>query len=144
MRALIRLLLVVVLLVVLAVFLFGWWSGSAGHRSAQERQTAPTATTGTIDTTVARERGAEFGEKAARATAEIKETVEEAGISSKIKAKMVLDDYVKARSINVSTHGSTVRLTGTVASQAEHDRAVRLARETDGVTNVVDELRVER
>jgi osmotically-inducible protein OsmY len=33
-----------------------------------------------------------------------------------------------------------VTLSGTVASRAEHDRAVSLARETEGVTQVIDEL----
>jgi osmotically-inducible protein OsmY len=36
-----------------------------------------------------------------------------------------------------------VTLTGTVRSVDEHDRAVRLARETAGVTQVVDRLRIE-
>jgi osmotically-inducible protein OsmY len=56
---------------------------------------------------------------------------------------MVLDDRIKARAIDVTTDGSTVTLSGTVGSVDEHDRAVRMARETDGVTHVVDRLRVE-
>ena len=47
---------------------------------------------------------------------------------------MALDDSVKARAINVTTHGTTVTLSGTVDSNAERDRAMALARETDGVT----------
>jgi osmotically-inducible protein OsmY len=57
---------------------------------------------------------------------------------------MELDDLVKSRSIDVTTNGSTVTLSGTVGSKAEHDRAVALARDTSGVTRVVDQLRVER
>ena len=56
---------------------------------------------------------------------------------------MVLDDNIKARAIDVTTDGSTVTLSGTVRSVDEHDRAVRLARETAGVLHVVDRLRVE-
>jgi osmotically-inducible protein OsmY len=37
-----------------------------------------------------------------------------------------------------------VTLTGIVGSNAERDRAVRLAAETDGVTKVVDKLEVKR
>jgi len=55
---------------------------------------------------------------------------------------MTLDDSIKARSIDVSTDGSTVTLDGTVGSVAEHDRALALTRETDGVTRVIDRLKV--
>ena len=92
---------------------------------------------------MARERGAEVGEKVAIAAEKVKETAAEAALTSKIKAKMVLDDYVKARAIDVTTNGSTVTLTGTVRSVSEHDRALRLARETAGVTQVIDRLTVE-
>ena len=42
----------------------------------------------------------------------------------------------------MTTVGSTVTLAGRVASAREHDRAVALARETDGVTRVVDNLQI--
>ena len=72
----------------------------------------------------------------------MRETVGEAAITSKIKAKMALDDHVRSRSIDVSTSGSTVTLSGTVRTNDEHERAVRLARETNGVSNVIDRLDV--
>lgn len=68
--------------------------------------------------------------------------IAEGSLTAKIKAKMVLDDLVKARTINVTTDGTTVTLAGTVHSQQERDRAVALARETDGVTRVVDQLTI--
>jgi osmotically-inducible protein OsmY len=55
---------------------------------------------------------------------------------------MALDDFVKARAIDVDTTGSVVTLSGKVQSESERERAVRLARETVGVTNVVDRLQV--
>lgn len=61
----------------------------------------------------------------------------------KIKSKMALDDLVKARTINVDTTGSVVALSGTVESNQERERAVRLARETAGVPNVVDTFQVQ-
>ena len=102
------------------------------------------ATTGTIDKDKARERGAEIGEKTAVAVEKMKESVGEAQLTAKIKAKMALDDQVKARAIDVTTNETTVTLSGTVSSQAEHDRAMALARETKGVTRVVDALRLSR
>jgi BON domain-containing protein len=143
MRSLIRAVLVIALIAIVAMFLFGYWTGSSWRPGTGEKP-APVATTGTIDTQKARETGAEIGEKAAVAMGKVKETVSEAQVTTKIKAKMALDDLVKARAIDVSTTDTTVTLSGTVSSQAEHDRAVALARETNGVTRVVDALRISR
>ena len=142
MRLLIRALLVVILLVAGGFLLLGYW---AGHRGSTAQPSAsPIGTSGRIDTTKARERGAEIGEKTAVAAAKVQDTVGEAAITTKIKAKMALDETVKARSIDVSTSHSVVTLSGTVASRAERDRAVALARETAGVTEVIDHLTVAR
>jgi osmotically-inducible protein OsmY len=55
---------------------------------------------------------------------------------------MALDDTLKARAIDVSTEGSTVTVSGSVPSVAAHNRAIALARETAGVSVVVDHLDV--
>ena len=143
MRDLIRALLVILLIAVVGMFAFGFWTGT-GWRSRPDASPSPIGTTGTIDTQKARERGAELGEKAAVATAKVQETLSDAQLTTKIKAKMALDDLVKARAIDVTTTRATVTLRGTVGSREEHDRAVALARETVGVSQVVDELRVSR
>ena len=70
------------------------------------------------------------------------EAVAAAALTSKIKAKMALDDLVKAADINVDTDGSVVTLTGDVETGEERRRALRIATETTGVTKVVDRLRV--
>jgi hyperosmotically inducible periplasmic protein len=64
----------------------------------------------------------------------------DAGITTAVKSKMATDDTVKASEINVDTHNRVVTLNGTVGSQAEKERAVIIARDTKGVTNVVDDL----
>jgi len=64
----------------------------------------------------------------------------DAGITTAVKAKMVTDDTVKASEINVDTHNHVVTLNGTVGSSAEKERAVLIARDTNGVTNVVDDI----
>jgi len=142
MRTLIRGVLVVALIAIVGMFLFGYWAGS-GLRS-KTTEPATVGTTGTINTEKARERGAEIAETAAKATAKVQQTLGEAELTTKIKAKMALDDSVKARAIDVTTNGTTVTLTGTVRSQAEHDRAIALARETAGITRVIDGLRISR
>lgn len=91
-----------------------------------------------------REKGREVGEQVAVGAERLKADLAEAALTGKIKAKMALDDTVNARGIDVSTNGTTVTLTGTVRSAAEHDRAMSLARETDGVSRVVDHLTVAR
>src|SRR6266550_1690459 len=64
----------------------------------------------------------------------------DAGITTAVKAKMAADDTVKASEINVDTHNRVVTLNGTVASGSEKERAVIIARDTKGVTNVVDDI----
>jgi|APDOM4702015248_1054824.scaffolds.fasta_scaffold08109_2 hyperosmotically inducible protein len=78
------------------------------------------------------------------AVSRTEEAVAEAALTSKIKAKMALDDLVKAANIDVDTSRHIVTLTGDVASAEERRRAVRLAKETAGVTEVVDHLRIRK
>ena len=66
----------------------------------------------------------------------------DAGITTAVKGKLAADDVVKANEIDVDTQNKIVTLTGTVATPAEKAKAVELARATDGVANVVDNLRV--
>ena len=131
----------VILLLLLIGGLIGYWFWQSTPRT-----TEAVGTSGTLPQReeAAREKGREVGEKIAVATEKVKENVSEAALTTKIKAKMALDDSVKARSIDVTTNGTTVTLTGTVHSQAEHDRAIALARETAGITSVVDRLTIER
>lgn len=131
------------LVVLVALVAFSYLSGSAWLRMPRVDQPAVVGTAGTANVETARERGAEVGEKVAVAAAKVKEGAAEAALTSKIKAKMVLDDNILARAIDVTTDGATVTLSGKVRSVDEHDRAVRLARETAGVDHVVDRLRVE-
>ena len=83
-------------------------------------------------------------EKAGEAASDIKSAMAEGTLTAKIKAKMALDDLVKASAISVETTGSVVTLTGHVSSKAERDRAVRIAQETDGITKVIDKLQITR
>jgi hyperosmotically inducible protein len=136
-----RTLLTLVLVLVVAVVGYNYLNGAP--LLSDPRTTRPAAgTANTVDVNTARERGAEVGEKVAIAAGKIRDSAQEAALTSKIKAKMVLDDAIKARSIDVTTEGTTVTVSGVVRSVDEHDRAMRLARETAGVTQVVDRLKV--
>ena len=132
--------LVIAALLVLAVFVI-WGYRSALPAVGVAGQPSGVGTSGTLEN--ARARGAELGEKAAVAGEKIKDAAHDAAITSKIKAKMALDDTVKSRTIDVTTKGTTVTLSGTVRTPAERSRAVALTRETSGVTQVIDHLVVQ-
>jgi osmotically-inducible protein OsmY len=141
-RALLRLVIVLVLVVAAAAFFLGWWGG---NRVAGPDASAPAVgTAGRVSADKAREVGAEVGAKTAEAANRAGAVLNEGALTAKIKSKMALDDLVRARSIDVTTAGQVVTLTGTVGSETERTRAVQLARETAGVTQVVDKLSVVR
>jgi hyperosmotically inducible protein len=82
--------------------------------------------------------------KATDAAGKVGGAMGESALTAKIKSKMALDDHVNARAIDVDTSGSVVTLTGVVASARERERALTLARDTQGVTRVVDQLHVRK
>jgi len=137
-RALLRLILVFVIVIAAAAFFLGWWGGHG--RPADH----PLGTAGHIDSSRAQQVGAEVGAKTAQAANRASEILSDGALTAKIKSKMALDDSVHARTIDVSTTDHVVTVSGSVRSQAEHDRAVQLARETTGVTSVIDRLTIVR
>jgi hyperosmotically inducible protein len=66
----------------------------------------------------------------------------DAGITTAVKSKFATDETVKAYQINVDTKDKVVTLKGEVDTAAARDRAVELARATEGVRDVVDVLAV--
>ena len=87
-----------------------------------------------------RELKAEAGEAADKAGA----AITDAAITTAVKAKFLADTTVKGLSIDVDTDNGMVTLNGNVASRVEADRAMTLARNTDGVKGVHDNLKVGR
>jgi osmotically-inducible protein OsmY len=134
----IRLVLALFVLVIIGVLAYNYWTGN-GWTLTPPRTSATGVDAG---------KGAEIARKAAETTKVAAErggeVIGEAALTVKIKSKMALDDSVKARAINVTTNGTVVTLTGTVQSDQERQRAVRLAKETEGITQVVDKLQVRK
>lgn len=64
------------------------------------------------------------------------------GITTNVKSQFAADDTVKAYEIDVTTHRGVVTLQGDVDSAAAKEAAVRIARATEGVKDVVDELTI--
>jgi hyperosmotically inducible protein len=113
-------------------------AGTAGIREPDDVDT---------DTTIddkaaakAREGQAKAGDAADRTGAVAKD----AAITTAVKSKLLADPDVGGLKIDVDTRAGVVTLTGTVASRTEADQAVKIARGTDGVDRVVDNLKVGR
>lgn len=70
------------------------------------------------------------------------EAITDAWITTKVKTQFVGEDALKGSDINVDTNNHVVTLKGTVASAAGRQRAVAIAKATDGVTRVVDQLTI--
>ena len=62
--------------------------------------------------------------------------VDDAGITTAIKAKYAEDKTVAATAISVETLNATVQISGFAKSQAEKDKAEAIARSTKGVREV--------
>ena len=84
----------------------------------------------------------------ATASGEVREAMDEAGdgiddawITSKVKAQLLADQDVKGMDINVDTKGNVVTLTGTAPSAAARAKAIELATATRGVRSVVADQR---
>ena len=75
-----------------------------------------------------------------QATSQASAAVDDAAITTKVKAALLADDQVKGTQINVDTNGGTVRLTGTVDSQAQMQRAIEVAKGVQGVARVESNL----
>jgi hyperosmotically inducible periplasmic protein len=137
---LIRTFLILVIGVIVGVFVASYWSVN-GWAIGPASATRPAAGV------TPRERGAELTREAARtanaAANRLEGALSDGALTAKISSKLALDDHVNARTINVDTTASVVTLRGTVDSDAERERALQLARDTRGVTRVVDALQLK-
>ena len=70
------------------------------------------------------------------------EYIDDAAITTKVKAKFALDKLIQGRDISVRTDHGVVDLVGTVNSKDESDRATELASQIKGVTAVHNNLKV--
>jgi hyperosmotically inducible protein len=65
-------------------------------------------------------------------------------LTARIKSQLSSDSQIKGAPLDVSTKNGVVLLQGTVTTKAAKQRALTLARRTDGVTQVVDRIRIGR
>jgi hyperosmotically inducible periplasmic protein len=137
-RALFKLVVLLIVLVAVGGFFLGWWGGRAGMPDREA-----VATAGQTGAERAKRAGEEISQKTAEAAKYAQEALSDGALTGKIKAKMALDDTVKALDLNIDTVNGVVTVTGTVRSGAERERALALAKETNGVRHVLDRTVIE-
>ncbi len=71
------------------------------------------------------------------------EYVDDAVITTKVKAAVLAESSLKSAEINVETYKSTVQLTGFVSSRADIDKAVTVAKAVKGVIAVKNDMIVK-
>src|SRR5262245_24393862 len=70
-------------------------------------------------------------------------SVADSAITAIVKSKLSVDNETSSANINVDTKGGVVTLTGIVMTQANKEQAERIARNTEGVTRVINNITVE-
>lgn len=71
------------------------------------------------------------------------EYVDDAVITTKVKAEIFEEPGLKSAEINVETFKGVVQLSGFVSSQANINKAVEVARAVKGVKSVKNDMRVK-
>lgn len=86
-----------------------------------------------------------YNEKEGQEPAKTEDTadVADAEITASVKAKLMTDENVAARRIDIETENGIVTLRGKVATQSEADRALALAKSADGVRQVHSYLKTD-
>lgn len=69
-------------------------------------------------------------------------TIDDATITGRVKTAMLADPEVAGLKIDVDTFKGVVTLSGAVKSQTEADKAMSIARDTPGVTDVKSTLQI--
>ncbi len=72
------------------------------------------------------------------------ERTDDAALTAKVKAKLLSDDVLNGMKIDVDTQSGVVFLSGVVDTADQKKKAVELAKNTDGVQKVEDNLKVGR
>ena len=71
------------------------------------------------------------------------EFVDDSIITTKVKALLAEDDFLKSFQISVETYKGTVQLSGFVSSRAAVDKALQITRSVGGVKSVKNSLIVK-
>lgn len=144
MRCLLKMGFIAVALAAGAYYLGYRWDGETigRERVAEVGEAARAAAAGVVDSERVREAGEEIAGKVAAGAERAEAALAEARLTAKIQSKMALDDTLGDSQLDVDTEGTVVTVSGDVNTGERRQRALQLARETDGVTRVVDRIAV--
>jgi hyperosmotically inducible protein len=78
---------------------------------------------------------------AGRSTGEV---IDDATITTKVKAKLFDESILRGFAISVETFEGQVTLTGAVDTDAQRERAAEIARSVNGVKNVKNLLKIKK
>ena len=92
----------------------------------------------------AKEVGRDTKDAAKEAGRDVGNAVSDAAITTAVKSKLLADTTVGGLKIDVDTSNGVVTLNGDVKSAAEKAEAMRIARGTDGVKSVRDNLTIKK
>jgi osmotically-inducible protein OsmY len=85
----------------------------------------------------------EAGTKLSRTASSAGQFVDDAAITTSVKARLFADEVTKARDIKVTTHNGVVELSGDVDSSRERRKAEAIATSVDGVQYIKNELKLK-
>ena len=89
------------------------------------------------------ERAKEARQKASERGEKVGDSLDDAWIHTKVVAKLIGNSDTPQRKINVDVNNNVVTLRGTVDTANEKTEAERVAKETEGVKRVVNQLKVK-
>ena len=126
-----------------------WWMtalaiGSlvaCGSNGASRAERDAKGTAGTISD-AAKDGAKAVGDATSNAVSKTGAAMSDGWITATINTKFVGEDLLKDSDINVDTNDHVVTLKGTVTSANARKRAVEVAKATDDVRSVVDDLKI--
>ena len=117
-------------------------NANANSNLRAESTPAAQAATATPTPKYSEEQAREERERAKANKETVGQTLEDAWIHTKIVAKLIGDTDTPERKINVDVVNGAVTLRGTVDTAEAKSEAERIAKETDGVKKVTNQLKV--
>lgn len=122
---------------------YRWDTDVVGRERIAEVSSAARAVASKVDSEEVRKAGAEVVDRIEAGAGRAGAALAEGRLTAKIRSKIALDDTLDSAELDVETEGSVVTVSGEVRTAAQRDRAIQLARETDGVTSVVNRISLE-
>ena len=117
--------------------------GANANANANANMSSPmAAATPTATPKYTEEQAKEERARAKQNKETIGDTLEDAWIHTKIVTKLIANSKTPERKINVDVVNNAVTLRGTVDTAEEKAEAARMAKETEGVTKVTNQLKV--